>query len=411
VRGQGTTRSAALRAFAVLAVGLAVVASLSGAGSAPAQQAYPVGSPVPSPGRGGLAVYIPVAPRDARPAYPGPAPTTVAATATSTSPPAGSATPTARPSATAALDTTTATATRTPTRVTTATRTPTPTVSTPTRTPTGTPTPRVAPINTACAAAASAALTVTSCSARPSSSSQYAYAAFRNDGAATVFDPRATVLYYDASGRLLRTETMLLAFAMVRPGEISTGWTVGDTPAGWARFEVAVTAGSSSTLTYVHDGLDVSGLVAAPTSGGISISGSIRNNTDLTLSYPKLDIGVYARDGTIVDADTHYPFQDSYVPPGAATTFTATVFDFDGHIPSDYTYGVRAEGWASSFTNPTLATPTATSPGGASGATATPTATPVSRGGPTALCRDGTLSYSQHRSGTCSSHGGVSIWF
>jgi hypothetical protein len=30
--------------------------------------------------------------------------------------------------------------------------------------------------------------------------------------------------------------------------------------------------------------------------------------------------------------------------------------------------------------------------------------------GATAQCRDGTYSFSQHRSGTCSSHGGVAIW-
>jgi Protein of unknown function (DUF3761) len=30
--------------------------------------------------------------------------------------------------------------------------------------------------------------------------------------------------------------------------------------------------------------------------------------------------------------------------------------------------------------------------------------------GATAQCRDGTYSYSQHRSGTCSSHGGVAVW-
>lgn len=30
---------------------------------------------------------------------------------------------------------------------------------------------------------------------------------------------------------------------------------------------------------------------------------------------------------------------------------------------------------------------------------------------PTALCVDGTYSYSQHRQGTCSHHGGVAYWF
>lgn len=29
---------------------------------------------------------------------------------------------------------------------------------------------------------------------------------------------------------------------------------------------------------------------------------------------------------------------------------------------------------------------------------------------PSALCRDGTYSYSQHRRGTCSWHGGVAVW-
>lgn len=31
--------------------------------------------------------------------------------------------------------------------------------------------------------------------------------------------------------------------------------------------------------------------------------------------------------------------------------------------------------------------------------------------GATALCRDGTYSYSQHASGTCSHHGGVAVWY
>lgn len=35
----------------------------------------------------------------------------------------------------------------------------------------------------------------------------------------------------------------------------------------------------------------------------------------------------------------------------------------------------------------------------------------VNSNGATARCRDGTLSYSQHRRGTCSHHGGVSVWY
>jgi len=33
-----------------------------------------------------------------------------------------------------------------------------------------------------------------------------------------------------------------------------------------------------------------------------------------------------------------------------------------------------------------------------------------SSAGATARCRDGTYSYSEHASGTCSGHGGVGIW-
>jgi hypothetical protein len=36
-----------------------------------------------------------------------------------------------------------------------------------------------------------------------------------------------------------------------------------------------------------------------------------------------------------------------------------------------------------------------------------PSSTPA---GATAKCRDGTYSYSQHASGTCSYHGGVAVW-
>jgi hypothetical protein len=31
--------------------------------------------------------------------------------------------------------------------------------------------------------------------------------------------------------------------------------------------------------------------------------------------------------------------------------------------------------------------------------------------GPTALCNDGTYSYSANHSGTCSHHGGVAVWY
>jgi hypothetical protein len=38
------------------------------------------------------------------------------------------------------------------------------------------------------------------------------------------------------------------------------------------------------------------------------------------------------------------------------------------------------------------------------------TTAPAAPAGATAICNDGTYSYSQHRSGTCSHHGGVRVW-
>jgi uncharacterized protein YgiM (DUF1202 family) len=39
------------------------------------------------------------------------------------------------------------------------------------------------------------------------------------------------------------------------------------------------------------------------------------------------------------------------------------------------------------------------------------TETEINNSGATARCRDGTLSYSRNRRGTCSHHGGVAVWF
>lgn len=43
-------------------------------------------------------------------------------------------------------------------------------------------------------------------------------------------------------------------------------------------------------------------------------------------------------------------------------------------------------------------------------ATPAPSSSEDFRVRPTARCRDGSYSYSAHRSGTCSHHGGVAVW-
>ena len=50
------------------------------------------------------------------------------------------------------------------------------------------------------------------------------------------------------------------------------------------------------------------------------------------------------------------------------------------------------------------------SSGSSSGTGSCSAPTASSGGGPTARCNDGTASYSQHRQGTCSHHGGVASW-
>jgi hypothetical protein len=40
-----------------------------------------------------------------------------------------------------------------------------------------------------------------------------------------------------------------------------------------------------------------------------------------------------------------------------------------------------------------------------------PASGPGAPSGATAKCKDGTLSYSTHRQGTCSHHGGVAVWY
>jgi len=64
---------------------------------------------------------------------------------------------------------------------------------------------------------------------------------------------------------------------------------------------------------------------------------------------------------------------------------------------------------------PAAAAPAAAAPAQAKSATASKSAPTAAAGntdptGATAKCKDGTYSKSQHRSGTCSKHGGVAEW-
>lgn len=84
-----------------------------------------------------------------------------------------------------------------------------------------------------------------------------------------------------------------------------------------------------------------------------------------------------------------------------------------GWVPAEYLLAVGTAGAsapaASATKIPVKALATSTAP--ATKAASKPTPAPsVHPPGATALCRDGTYSYSQNRRGTCSWHGGVAQW-
>jgi hypothetical protein len=64
------------------------------------------------------------------------------------------------------------------------------------------------------------------------------------------------------------------------------------------------------------------------------------------------------------------------------------------------------------YVAPTVTSPSTQSGGGYTNVDGNHVASPSPNpSGATAQCRDGSYSYSQHRSGTCSHHGGVATWF
>jgi hypothetical protein len=82
-----------------------------------------------------------------------------------------------------------------------------------------------------------------------------------------------------------------------------------------------------------------------------------------------------------------------------ATTSTAAVTTTTERQLTTTTTRATSTTAAPTTTQPVATVPPATQP------------TPDHPAGATAKCRDGTYSYSQSRSGTCSHHGGVAIWY
>ena len=130
------------------------------------------------------------------------------------------------------------------------------------------------------------------------------------------------------------------------------------------------------------------GGVAAPTAGDDRPEKAAASNARSAVETPKDAAEVQCKDGTMSKAGrgacSHHGGVAANAPRDTATS-------------SDQ-----------ARTEPERPAPSQTSPQGRAPATA-PSRAPRA-GQPTARCKDGTMSYSQHRSGTCSSHGGVAEW-
>src|SRR3569833_292990 len=111
------------------------------------------------------------------------------------------------------------------------------------------------------------------------------------------------------------------------------------------------------------------------------------------------DGDVYTNDDQHLDAI----FSHTYRRAGSFTV-NALLTDATGQTAS----AACAYTWAAPA--PVVGTGTSGGSGSSSGSSGGDSTAGVPSGGPTAICNDGTTSYSQHRQGTCSHHGGVAQW-
>ena len=115
------------------------------------------------------------------------------------------------------------------------------------------------------------------------------------------------------------------------------------------------------------------------------------------------------------DATLTRPVIPSAPPPPGSGPQTTTIVQLEPTVPAARRSTIAATPEPTATPTPQPATTAAAQPAGAAAALPlAPAIQPVPAepqpGQPTAICNDGTLSYSQHRRGTCSHHGGVREW-
>ncbi|HSV02642.1 MAG TPA: DUF3761 domain-containing protein [Phenylobacterium sp.] len=96
--------------------------------------------------------------------------------------------------------------------------------------------------------------------------------------------------------------------------------------------------------------------------------------------------------------------------PGMAATAQARCRDAQGHFVSCAAVAAPAPRAAARARPSVLSRITRAPTGTAVNTAAAAPAAPAAPGAATARCRDGSLSYSRHRSGSCAGHGGVAAW-
>ncbi len=148
------------------------------------------------------------------------------------------------------------------------------------------------------------------------------------------------------------------------------------------------------------------GVACSFMSGATAAVGDLRANYDCTsgqIIYGNLNQGMKPRSVLVWRGPFSVtPQQGQLVPTQVKSTSSMGGPSSSTVTPTVSTMAPNTDGGAGVM-------PTAT-PGTDTGSSANSLASDEGGTGPTAECNDGTTSYSQHPSGTCSYHGGVAVW-
>lgn len=142
-------------------------------------------------------------------------------------------------------------------------------------------------------------------------------------------------------------------------------------------FDPPVVAGLTVTVGAVRT--DSIGIVHVPV--------TVKNDSTSSWDFVQPMLGFYDAQGELVLLGNTFTQPTTLGPGDSGTSEFLFTSDYSPQISTSQT-------WVTADPSSAAATPTSTTPASAV----------------TAICRDGAYSYSAHRSGTCSDHGGVATW-